>query len=223
MPYENLFGSNDFRSAGGACPAGIAVECRDAQLSASLRAGRVVLFYVGVGLKKGDAALFEEALLKKSCVPVDFLTLSAWEHTFPKFGFEGTELGAECRIAKRSFAGRAFPSGALEREKRKAIVELPVAGRSLRVKLHHQVQLGATIVEKVSVLEFRRDAVAVIRKVRQGKRLVMTYRGRPVMRLEPIVDEIPSADDPFYKLGDLASSTAEPLTNEEIDKIVYGL
>ncbi len=77
--------------------------------------------------------------------------------------------------------------------------------------------------EKVSVLEFRRDAVAVIRKVRQGKRLVMTYRGRPVMRLEPIVDEIPSADDPFYKLGDLASSTAEPLTNEEIDKIVYGL
>jgi hypothetical protein len=51
----------------------------------------------------------------------------------------------------------------------------------------------------------------------------MTYRGKPVMRLEPIVDEIPSAEDPFYKLGDLASSNAEPLTNEEIDKAVYGL
>ena len=36
---------------------------------------------------------------------------------------------------------------------------------------------GRLIMEKVSLLEFRRHAVAVIRKVRQGKRLIMTYRG----------------------------------------------
>jgi antitoxin (DNA-binding transcriptional repressor) of toxin-antitoxin stability system len=76
--------------------------------------------------------------------------------------------------------------------------------------------------EKVSVLEFRRDAVAVIRKVRQGKRLIMTYRGKPVMRLEPIQASVPGQDDPFYRLAECAVSTGQPLTNEEIDEIVYG-
>ena len=75
--------------------------------------------------------------------------------------------------------------------------------------------------ERVSVLEFRRDAEGVIRKVRQGKRLIMTYRGKPVMRLEPIHRETPLADDPFYKIADLAASGGRSLTNEEIDSIVY--
>jgi antitoxin (DNA-binding transcriptional repressor) of toxin-antitoxin stability system len=75
--------------------------------------------------------------------------------------------------------------------------------------------------EKVSILEFRRDAVAVIRKVRQGKRLLMTYRGKPVMRLEPIRTNTPDVDDPFYKIGQLATTAGQPLTNEEIDQIVY--
>jgi prevent-host-death family protein len=77
--------------------------------------------------------------------------------------------------------------------------------------------------EKVSVLEFRRDAKAVIRKVRQGKRLIMTYRGRPVMRLEPIATSTPSKEDPIYKLGELGTSAGQPVTNEEIDQIVYGI
>jgi antitoxin (DNA-binding transcriptional repressor) of toxin-antitoxin stability system len=75
--------------------------------------------------------------------------------------------------------------------------------------------------EMVSVLEFRRDAVAVIRKVEQGKRLVMTYRGKAVMRLEPIRAQNPAADDPFYKLADLAAADGSGLSNEEIDQIVY--
>jgi antitoxin (DNA-binding transcriptional repressor) of toxin-antitoxin stability system len=75
--------------------------------------------------------------------------------------------------------------------------------------------------EKVSILEFRRDAVAVIRKVCQGKRLIMTYRGKPVMRLEPIRANTPGADDPFYKIAQLATGTGQPVTNEEIDQILY--
>ena len=75
--------------------------------------------------------------------------------------------------------------------------------------------------EKVSMLEFRRDAEIVIRKVRQGKRLIMTYRGKPVMRLEPIQAPAPGPDDPFYKLAHLATAKGQPLTNEEIDQIVY--
>jgi prevent-host-death family protein len=75
--------------------------------------------------------------------------------------------------------------------------------------------------ERVSILEFRRDADAVIRKVRQGKRLILTYRGKPVMRLEPIQEQRLGADDPFYSLAQLAAPKGESLTNEEIDQIVY--
>lgn len=76
-------------------------------------------------------------------------------------------------------------------------------------------------VESVSLLQFRRDAEGIIRKVRQGKRLVLTYRGQPVMRLEPIPKGRAAADDPFYHLAELAVPDARPLTNEEIDWIVY--
>jgi prevent-host-death family protein len=75
--------------------------------------------------------------------------------------------------------------------------------------------------EKVTILEFRRDAEAVIRKVRQGKRLILTYRGKPVMRLEPIREQKPDPDDPFYSLGQLSVSDPRSLTNQQIDQIVY--
>lgn len=75
--------------------------------------------------------------------------------------------------------------------------------------------------EKVSMLEFRRDAEAIIRKARQGKRMILTYRGKPVMRLEPIGDDGIDADDPFYQIDKLATQDGKPLTNEQIDKIIY--
>jgi antitoxin (DNA-binding transcriptional repressor) of toxin-antitoxin stability system len=75
--------------------------------------------------------------------------------------------------------------------------------------------------EKVSLLEFRRDAMAVIRRVRLGKRLVMTYRGKPVMRLEPFRAKVPDADDSFYRLAELATEAGQPLTNEEMDHAIY--
>jgi antitoxin (DNA-binding transcriptional repressor) of toxin-antitoxin stability system len=76
--------------------------------------------------------------------------------------------------------------------------------------------------EKISLVEFRQNAEAIIQKVRQGKRFLLTYKGKPVMRLEPIVDTNVGSDDPFYGLGRLwLSSTADSATNEEIDQILY--
>jgi antitoxin (DNA-binding transcriptional repressor) of toxin-antitoxin stability system len=75
--------------------------------------------------------------------------------------------------------------------------------------------------ERVSILQFRRDAESVIRKVRQGKRFILTYRGQAVMRLEPIRQPRIGPDDPFYALPRLAVSDKRSLTNEEIDQIVY--
>ena len=74
--------------------------------------------------------------------------------------------------------------------------------------------------EKVSVLQFRRDAETIIRKVQQGKRLILTYRGKAVMRLEPIHERKVNPDDPFYALAESATD-GQPLSNEEIDRIVY--
>jgi prevent-host-death family protein len=75
--------------------------------------------------------------------------------------------------------------------------------------------------EQISILEFRRRAEAIIRKVRQGKPLVLTYRGKPVIRLEPITEQPIGPDDPFYSIGTLAVPDGQALTNEEIDQIIY--
>jgi prevent-host-death family protein len=73
----------------------------------------------------------------------------------------------------------------------------------------------------VSMLDFRRDAARVLAKVRKGERLILTHRGRPVARLEPIRDESIDPDDPIYSLCELAES-AGSLTNRQIDEILYG-
>ena len=75
--------------------------------------------------------------------------------------------------------------------------------------------------ETVSILEFRQHADTIVRKVRGGKRLILTYRGKPVMRLEPIQDPNVGPDDPFYALAQLAAPVGKSLTNEEIDQVVY--
>jgi prevent-host-death family protein len=77
--------------------------------------------------------------------------------------------------------------------------------------------------ERITMLEFRRHAASILRKAQQGKRFILTYRGKPVLRLEPVraAGEI-SEDDPIYRLGRMADAGGEKLTNEQIDAIVYG-
>jgi prevent-host-death family protein len=72
----------------------------------------------------------------------------------------------------------------------------------------------------ITMLELRLDAEAIIAQVQKGQRMILTRRGKPVARLEP-VDEGPDADDSFYSITDLAVPGGS-LTNEEIDKILYG-
>jgi prevent-host-death family protein len=75
---------------------------------------------------------------------------------------------------------------------------------------------------QVTLVEFRKNAEGILRRVRQGERIVLTYRGRPAARLEP-VQEVPlDGDDPIYRLADLARSGGRTLSNKEIDAIIYG-
>lgn len=74
----------------------------------------------------------------------------------------------------------------------------------------------------VSLLEFRKNAQKVIQSARQGQRMIMTYRGKPVCRLEPILDHDVNENDPFYNIDRLADKKGKNLSNREIDGILYG-
>lgn len=74
----------------------------------------------------------------------------------------------------------------------------------------------------ITMLELRRRAEQVVEQVRRGQSLVLTYRGRPAVRLEPIRPANVVTDDPFYRLPALADRREPGLSNRDIDAIVYG-
>ncbi|MCU0614908.1 MAG: hypothetical protein MUD09_07455 [Desulfobacterales bacterium] len=73
----------------------------------------------------------------------------------------------------------------------------------------------------ITMLEFRKNTGKIIRWSQQGQRMTVTYRGKPVMKIEPILPEKPPADDPFYNLGFVTDNAAGSLRNEEMDKLIY--
>lgn len=76
--------------------------------------------------------------------------------------------------------------------------------------------------KSVSLLEFRQKAQSVLSYIQQGQGVILTYRGKPVARLEPVASRSASQDDPFYSLDQLSSLCGESLSNDEIDRVVYG-
>ncbi len=76
--------------------------------------------------------------------------------------------------------------------------------------------------KSISVLEFRQRAKSILASIQKGNSVTLTYRGKPVARLEPISQKSADGEDPIYQLGNLATSEGESITNSEIDRIVYG-
>ena len=74
----------------------------------------------------------------------------------------------------------------------------------------------------VTIVEFRNNMEATLRRVARGEGVLLTRRGRPVARLEPVLDRKIGLDDPIYSLGALAVD-GESLANEEIERELYGL
>jgi antitoxin (DNA-binding transcriptional repressor) of toxin-antitoxin stability system len=76
---------------------------------------------------------------------------------------------------------------------------------------------------EISILDLRRNAGAVIRKLRRGICLTLTYRGKRMARLIPMRSpQQPTRDDPFYHITELATADAGGLANADIDEILYG-
>jgi antitoxin (DNA-binding transcriptional repressor) of toxin-antitoxin stability system len=77
------------------------------------------------------------------------------------------------------------------------------------------------LMKTITMLEFRKNTGKIIRWSQQGQRMIVTYRGKPVMKIEPILPEKASIDDPFYNLGLVADNSAGSLSNEDMDKLIY--
>ena len=73
----------------------------------------------------------------------------------------------------------------------------------------------------ITMLEFRKNAGKIIRWSQQGQRMTVTYRGKPVMKIEPIMAGKASINAPFYDLGLVSDNAAGSLSNEDMDKLIY--
>ncbi len=76
----------------------------------------------------------------------------------------------------------------------------------------------------VTMLEFRKDAEGVLRRIAKGERFVLSHRGRPAARLEPVAAAAASgpANDPFLGIGRRAVPSPRGRTrHRDIDRILY--
>ena len=77
----------------------------------------------------------------------------------------------------------------------------------------------------VTMLEFRKNAQSVLRRIAKGERLLLSHRGKPAARLEPVTSARGNVllDDPFLAIGARASASPKGKTRHaEIDQILYG-
>ena len=77
----------------------------------------------------------------------------------------------------------------------------------------------------VTMLQFRKNAEGILRRLGRGERFVLSHRGHPAARLEPIA-AAPAPDpakDPFLTIGLRAVASPKGKTRHaDIDSILYG-
>ena len=76
---------------------------------------------------------------------------------------------------------------------------------------------------EISTNELRLEFDRVLKALKQGRSLTLTYRNKPLARIVPIEEErVLREDDPIYHMYELAEAIGSPLTNMDIDRLVYG-
>ena len=76
--------------------------------------------------------------------------------------------------------------------------------------------------DTISTHQMRFEFERVLRAVKAGRSLTLTYRSKPLARIVPLKQEVAvPEDDPIFRLDELAEPIG-PLTNGEIDALVYG-
>ena len=75
----------------------------------------------------------------------------------------------------------------------------------------------------ISTSELRSRTRSLVRTLARGATVALTYRGRKLARILPVkLSNGIEADDPLYGFHRLAEKRAKPLTDREIDGLVYG-
>lgn len=85
--------------------------------------------------------------------------------------------------------------------------------------------LKLNAMKTVTMLEFRQNAEGVLCRVAKGERLVLSHRGKPVARLEPLraSSTASPANDPFLGIAQRAVRSPKGKTRHaDIDQILYG-
>lgn len=88
-----------------------------------------------------------------------------------------------------------------------------------------ELQLKFKAMKTVTMLEFRRDAAAVLDRVARGEELILSHRGKAAAKLVPVPDDSDFApdDDPLFTIGKRATPSPKGTTDHRsIDAILYG-
>jgi antitoxin (DNA-binding transcriptional repressor) of toxin-antitoxin stability system len=88
-----------------------------------------------------------------------------------------------------------------------------------------QLQLKVQAMKTVTMVQFRQDAEGVLRRIAQGERFLLSHRGKPAARLEPLDGPTPTdpALDPFLGIARRAKASPKGRTKHgDIDRILYG-
>jgi prevent-host-death family protein len=106
------------------------------------------------------------------------------------------------------------------------ISSLEVARKIIIIMLMMMKKPGASAQKKeseISTNELRLEFDRVLNAVRQGRSLTLTYRNKPLARIVPLKEEYAlQEDDPIYRMYERAEPIGAPLTNEEMDQLIYG-
>ena len=75
----------------------------------------------------------------------------------------------------------------------------------------------------ISTSQLRSQTRSLVRTLAGGKSVSLTYRGHKLANIWPLKSKNGvGADDPLYRFHRLANKFAKPLTDREIDRLVYG-
>ena len=74
--------------------------------------------------------------------------------------------------------------------------------------------------DTISTHQMRFEFERILRAVKAGRSLTLTYRNKPLARIVPLKEDALAEDDPIFRLNELAEPMG-PLTNVEIDALVY--
>jgi antitoxin (DNA-binding transcriptional repressor) of toxin-antitoxin stability system len=99
------------------------------------------------------------------------------------------------------------------------------SGRIGGACINFNMKLKFWTMKTVTMLKLRQGAQGILRRIAKGERFVLTHRGRPAARLEPLeAATLPTrATDPFLTIARRAKpSPRGPTRHQDIDRIVYG-